>query len=339
MITRFSVWFLLVLTGVLFFSNGYAQNTESKSMAVPIQISEDQIAAKVNDVPITKDALNRATVTLQRAIAHSKQFQNNPQQLPMHYIQRLALDVLITNELIYQKAIELGLDVTDEELAVEVRLTKGDKSEEEFLQELSLKGATLQDFYDGTKKSLYVRKVIMKEHPDTQQNITTEEAKKRYSAVQDKLSRDNDMIDISHIMKAFDNDTVAEDRQRLKETLQHAKKLLDEGAQWNEIVRQYSDNKEAINGNLGYVEVVFFPKHIQQVLRTTPVGSITDVVEAEDGFHLIKINDLKEKGGTMTFAEAQSKIKDVITMERIQSHYMAYVQKLQASAKIEKFVK
>ncbi|MCB1194776.1 peptidylprolyl isomerase [bacterium] len=318
---------------------GKQDDALSSEQFVPVQIPENQIAARVNQVPITKDELNRATNVLKNAIAQSKQFQGTATQLPMNYIMQLALDVLIANELIFQKAIELGITVTEKEMEEEVLRERAGKSDAEFQQELSLKGAAYKDFYDGVKKSLYVRKVIMKEFPDIESTITQQEIKQRYDVLKNSLERESDMLDISHIVKEMDNEASDEESMRAKEALSQAKKLLEEGAQWNEIATQYSDDKVNPNGNLGFIPLIYFPESMQPILQSAPVGSITDVIEAPDGFHIIKINERHEKGGLLTLPEANNLIKDMIVSERIMQYYEKYINGLKANASIEKLIK
>ncbi len=303
-------------------------------------VAPDDIAATVNGVPITKEELNRAANTMMNMIKQSPKYQSG-QNIPMDFILKKAIEVLIANELLFQRARELNLEVGEDELEAEIKTIRKDMSDEEFNHRLKMQGADLETFKGSILKSLYIRKLAMHELPNMDQEITNEEIQKFYDTYKNSLVRTDDTIRLSHIFIGItDNDTSEQiDAKQLK--MDEIAKELDNGAQWNDMVEKYSmDEPSKVNdGDLGYFFRNQLPAQLSGDNIPDKVGGISSVIKSDIGFHIIKLTDEKPKGGTMTLEEAKPIISQAIMENRTVGFMGKLVEDLKKDAKIELFVK
>jgi peptidyl-prolyl cis-trans isomerase C len=66
-------------------------------------------------------------------------------------------------------------------------------------------------------------------------------------------------------------------------------------------------------------------------------GQISDIVETEYGYHLIKVTDRKE-AGVVSFDEIKPRIEQQIKSEKVGQQLAQYVEQLRSKAKVETFV-
>lgn len=100
--------------------------------------------------------------------------------------------------------------------------------------------------------------------------------------------REAEEVETSHIM-LFKTRSASENRMR-RQRADSIRKALLEGADFNEMVAKYSQDKSMADakGSLGYIKANRFPYEFEVAAYTTPEGQISEVVESPAGFHIIK---------------------------------------------------
>src|SRR5207244_203567 len=66
---------------------------------------------------------------------------------------------------------------------------------------------------------------------------------------------------------------------------------------------------------------------INDAIFSLPAGQLSPIVEATDGYHIVRVVERKELE-RISFLEAQKEIKDKIQKERFEKKYQEYVKKL-----------
>ena len=329
--------FYAKFTAVLFLAvslftclTGYAQEDKV--------IPKEAIVAEVNGEKITRDDLNKALDSMKQMIKMANQAQGEEMpEIPIGYLMDQALETIISFELIYQKAQELGITVTPEELDNEVNTIKEEMGSEEFKKNTN--GLSEQDFRGSVLKSIYVRKVMEKVMPEDADKASDKEIQQYYEQMKPSLLRNYDMIRIAHIFFKLPENATDEEKQALRDKANNVKKLLNEGADWVKTTIKYSDalTDQAENGY--FVPLPSFTKKIVKGELPPNEGEISEVLETEDGFVIVKLFEKKTKGGYLSFEEARDTIQKMLKSQKAAQYVEKYIRGLRSQANVKIYIK
>jgi len=111
-------------------------------------------------------------------------------------------------------------------------------------------------------------------------------------------------------------------RERAQDKIEGARnRIVKAGEPFDDVARQINDDPRLLRtgGDLGapIQEHAFFSDKVEQAVWATPVGQVTDVIDAGDAFYLAKVED-KKPGRVLPFEDddVQARIRN--TMEREQ---------------------
>ena len=120
--------------------------------------------------------------------------------------------------------------------------------------------------------------------------------------------RSNEERKSSHILISFDDEVIEDAAQeQSKDILVRIKG----GESFEELAQEFSDDSgSATNGgDLGWAEPGLFVSEFDQVLYALEIGEISDPVKTQFGYHIIRLDDLKE-GRKKEFAEIEEELTE-----------------------------
>ena len=79
-------------------------------------------------------------------------------------------------------------------------------------------------------------------------------------------------------------------------------------------------------------------KPFEEMAFSLKPGEVSDIVETQFGYHIIKVVDKKAAGAT-PFKDAKSQIEQRLKREKVQKEVSSYVAKLKEEATVERFLK
>ncbi|NAP01012.1 foldase [Halomonas sp. MG34] len=195
----------------------------------------------------------------------------------------------ITKEDFYQKLKDTyGEDVLRELVTVEVLQDKYDVTEEQVDSEIEKMKEELGDQYENAVKQQFgsedaFRDVI--EISLLQEAAVSEDIKITDEELQELYDRKNTEIDASHILVA---DEV---------TANEVKEKLDTGEDCADLAKEYSTDEASgeEGGDLGYFSAGEMVAEFEDAAYSLEKGKISDPVASQHGFHIIRVNDKREK--------------------------------------------
>ncbi len=180
-------------------------------------------------------------------------------------------------------------------------------------------GLAIQNYQDNFKKVT---------------KISDEEIKKYYE--DNKKEFYEDKVRASHIListvdennKPLPEAKKAEAKKKAEDILKKAKS----GEEFSALAKEYSDDKGsgANGGDLDFFEKGAMVPEFEAAAWKLKVGEISELVETQFGYHIIKVTDKKQK--QLTFDEVKDTIKDKL----LGNKYTETIKKLTKDAKIEK---
>ncbi|WP_456464872.1 peptidylprolyl isomerase [Persephonella sp.] len=237
--------------------------------------------------------------------------------LPMNYyhrtitdeklkeIRKKAIEALINRELLYHEAEKKGIKVKDEEVNKLIdQMIKKYKSKENLEKLLKQTGVSLDQFRHELKKRLAIDKLLSKY---LSVKITEKDLREYYEKNKYKF-KEPPSLKVRYIYIKVDP-SKPKGRQIAKERAEKAYKEIKEGKDFGDVAYRYSDDLSRIKGGeLGFVHKGRFEKTVEDVIYKLKPGQISDIIETDLGFHIVKVEE-KRPERLVPFEKIKDKLK------------------------------
>lgn len=212
------------------------------------------------------------------------------------YIAQQIFQSMLTNKIILAKAEQDSVFVTEDEVLRELdQRLKGMiaqvGSEERLVEVYGMSLPKLKLLLkDELQKSIKIDRMKRKKFQGGIK-VSDKEVKEFYNVYKDSLPDQNDEYELAHIILSR---KVSEAEKTAAKNL--ALELLDsvkQGLDFSELAKKYSgDSMSAIQGgDLGYAKKGTFVKEFEEAVYSLKPGEVSDIVETEYGYHIIKLNE------------------------------------------------
>lgn len=293
-------------------------------------VTSTGIVAKVNGTPITQVELDRATKFM---LAQSKTKKELTAEQKKE-ANSAVLDQLISAELLYQAGKKLKIADIDKRIEAQMKLGKSKfPSTAEYDKALKESGLTEKELEEFARKEIFINNLIESDIA-SKVTVTETDAKKFYDDNADKFKQP-ETVQASHILIGIDPKASADEKNKAKEKAAVLLKRAKAGEDFAKLAKDNSTCPSAAQGgNLGYFGKGQMVPAFETAAFSLKSGEISEVVETQFGYHIIKVTD-KKPAGTVPFADAKKEIIDYLKIQKIQQDISKYVEKLRKEAKIE----
>ena len=145
--------------------------------------------------------------------------------------------------------------------------------------------------------------------------VSSDEIKRYYDSRKDtfKIPKQVRVKDILIKVGAEDSSNkIEEKKKKAEEILEKAKKTKDFGS----LAKQYSESDMASKGgDLGWIQKGTMGEQIESILFSMKAGEVSGVLAARDGFHILKIEEVKEEK-QKSFEEVKDQIFQALKKEK-----------------------
>ncbi|MDM5332969.1 peptidylprolyl isomerase [Ureibacillus composti] len=258
------------------------------AMLVGCSSEDSSMIASVNGENITETELNEA-LTAQYGVE--------------------ILDTLITEKIIELEAEKLELSVTEEEIQAEYEdYTTQYGDEETFLEVLSSYNMDEEDVKEDIKNYLLTIKVM-----EDYVGITDEEIKTYFDENKTTYGQAA-QVEASHIL--VENE----------ETAQEVIEKLNAGEDFAELAKEYSTDTatQEDGGNLGYFGKGEMEKAFENTAFAMEIDSISEPVETDYGFHIIKVTDKIEEQEAV-FEDVKDTVYEDLLNSKVNEQYSTWL--------------
>ncbi len=283
----------------------------------------NDVAAIVNGEEISKADLDEQVDRLREQ--SPQMFEGEDGEARILDFKRRLLENMIDNVLVRQAAEERGITVTDEELDAQIdELKSGFPSEDDFNTALADANLTMDDLRDQLREQLATQRLMEELMGDTE--VTEAEVSEYYEGNQAQFA-EQAATRASHIL--FE----PEDRATAEQVLGE----IRGGADFAELAQEYSKDPGSASqgGDLGWSDPArpFVPE-FTEAMENLGVGEVSDLVETQFGWHIIKIEERREER-QRPLTEVAEQIEQMILQQRNAEAYQAFLDEIRAAADIE----
>lgn len=227
----------------------------------------------------------------------------------------------VLQELVTTKVLEDNYEVTEEDIDKEIEAMKESYGEQY---------DTLVEQQFGNEENMreIIHISLLQEQAIAEDMEITEED------LREKYERQNKEISAQHIL--------VED----EETANEVKEKLDNGEDFDELAKEYSTDGSADDGgDLGFFSAGDMVPEFEDAAFSLEEGEISDPVKSQFGYHIIKVNEIREKEeniGDFEDEEVQNDLRRQIVSEQMdpveaQQKIDSLIQEANVDVKLDEF--
>jgi peptidyl-prolyl cis-trans isomerase C len=293
---------------------------------------DGSMAAKVNGAVITRADIDQAVQALMNRFSG----QMSPEQMagmkPVMWKQ--ALESLINQRVLVQEADREGIQADKKGIDAQVKeISSRAPSGEAFQKLLASAGITEVQLRHDIGQDLKIEALLDKKAPKTQ-GASDKEVKAYYRDNPEKF-KVPERLRASHILVKVNPGESAEDRAQKRLKLAGLRGRIEKGEDFAKLAGENSDcPSKSQGGDLGYFEKGKMAKPFEDAVFAMKIGQVSDVVETQFGYHLIKLTG-HEEARVIPLEQARDKVVTFLNRQKRQKVVGDYLQKLRGSATIE----
>jgi len=253
----------------------------------------DRIAAIVGDEIILLSEV-RQTIQLQMWQMGIDPRTEDPEKL--RELKRSIFESMISDMILLAKAKEdttIKVEPREVEAALKQQINelKRERGEEEFQRQLKAEGLTERELRSKFRRIIrnYLMKQKMVAKLARTVSVSPGEIEEFYRTHADSFPPQPERVSLSHILIKFSSgqSTMAKARRRAEDVL----RMLNSGEDFRKLAREYSDDPATKDsgGYLGTFERGSLVPEIERVAFSLEPGQISDVIETNLGFHIIRV--------------------------------------------------
>jgi peptidyl-prolyl cis-trans isomerase C len=314
------------------------EEKEAELPAVVPSVEKPAETSETNDVAVTVngEVITEAEVDarIQPHLARAA-MRMDPNSIAMYAksIRGQALEGMIIERLLDDQVKKAGINITDADIDNKINelLAKQGITTEGFRQLLKMQGLSVEQFREQMRKGLGFEKLMDKLFGEA--DINDAEVFAYYQEHKEDFNTPEE-VRASHILIKVAPSATPEEKAAAREKAESVLKKLREGGDFATLAAEYSDGPTKVKGgDLGFFKRGQMVKEFEDAAFGMQPGQISDVVETQFGYHIIKVTDRKA-AGLIPFEDVKADIVKNLQQARKTQMFRQYVQKLRAEANV-----
>jgi peptidyl-prolyl cis-trans isomerase C len=243
-----------------------------------------------------------------------------------------ALESMIMEQLLGEEVKKAGINITDKDVddkLNEVVAAQPGMTMESFKSMLTAQGQTFDAVRAQVKKTLGYEKLL------GTVEVSDAEAKAFYDENKEDFNMPEE-VQASHILIKVAPTATPEEKAAAKAKIDGLLKKAKAGGDFTALAKENSEDPSAkVNsGDLGFFDKGKMVKEFSDAAFAMKVGQVSDVVETQFGYHIIKVTDHKP-GGMTSFDKAKPDIVKQLQDKKKNEKFKQLIESVKAGAKIE----
>jgi foldase protein PrsA len=316
------------------------------------QAIKGAVVAQVGDVKITKGQLDERLTGVINELKKeygANYMKNEEAKAAFQNQAKQALEMLVTEQVFLQKAVELKLvpdeatltEEANKELAETKKLRFGD-DEAKFDEAVAYMGLTKDTVLSYFKSIVVIDKVyekILNEVEVTDKDISD------YYETNKKLFTTGPGAEMYHILAITKDRNTGEVKRTEAEAEAVAKEIkakLDAGEKFEDLAKQYGeDGTKDRGGSLGFVEYdeQGMDADFMAAAKVLKENEVSGPVKTQFGYHIIKVTDIQTESKVTPLDEVKDGIKGQLLNKKQKEHYDATVENWKKDLNVKTFEK
>ena len=303
------------------------------SIALPLaaQVKNNVVVVTVNDQPVYSWEAGLMIPQVQRELAGRGAPPKQEEVISM------AVRRIIDSRLLGQEALRRKLKSDDarvEQAIAEIEERAGGR--EGLNATLGRLGATYDQLRASAAETDLVR-VFVTTQIEPQVTVTVDDVAEFYDANPEMFDRP-DMVRARHILVRVTPTSTTADKKDARTRAQAAHQRVVAGEDFAAVAGEVSDGREASNGgDMGFFAQDSMMPALTDVAFALEIGKISDVIETQFGFHILKIEG-KRAASKIPYEEAREPVRQLLIENRTGEKLSKVLEQLNEAATIVQVV-
>ena len=253
-------------------------------------------------------------------------------------LDKQAVEQLVSAELLYQAAAKIELKDLDKQ--IDAKLAQGKsrfKDEQDFKKAIKDLEMDEKDLREYTRRDLLISRFV--ETTFVSKAVVSEaEIRAFYDKNLDKFKQ-NESVKASHILIGVDSKATVDEKTKAREKAEKLRKELAGGADFATLAQGNSTCPSSQQGgDLGFFGKGQMVPAFEKAAFALKPGEISDVVETQFGYHIIKLTE-KKPAATTDYKDVKAKIEEFLKGQKVNEAIQKFLEETKKTAKIELLLK
>jgi peptidyl-prolyl cis-trans isomerase C len=309
-----------------------AAATPAQPAVKPVPAQLPEVVAKVNGESISKADFEMALMSMEQRAGGPVP----PAERDRIY--RGLIDQLVGYRLLIQESKARKVAVPDADIEAQVgAIRKQFPTEEAFQKTLTERQMTLDKLKSDARQEMAIAKLIAEEV--TPKIVVKPEEVTAFYAQNPQHFQQGDRVRASHILITVPKDADAAAKTAARAKAEQILKDLKAGKDFATLAKANSQDPGSAEkgGDLGFFQKGEMVGPFNDVAFTLKPGAMSEIVETDFGFHIIKVVD-KQAGRVVPIEEAKTQIEQFLQEQSREKETEAFVNGLKAKSKVDIYI-
>lgn len=291
----------------------------------------EQIVVRVNDRLITQTEFDKRLAIAAKAPGRTR--------TDMEDLERTVLEDLIREKLLEERAKEMSVSATDEEVDVAVSRVKAQynlTTDAEFDAALAQSGMTRDELKRQMRQTITLQKVIGRD-VTSQMQLTDDALRLEYERKKEQFYAIPESAHVAEIVLKF-SASDAEGRQKAVTEIEQVRVRVKTGTPFADLAKEISEGTtKDKGGDLGIVSKGELVEALDAAIFVTPADEYPAPALLPDSIHLFRVTDRKASG-FKPFPEVKEDLRKRIGDDLYEKRFNEYLDKLRRDAFVKIYV-
>jgi peptidyl-prolyl cis-trans isomerase C len=272
---------------------------------------------------------------MQKEMRDNPEIQTSKDLAARRQLRKKVLDYLIDQELIVQEGKKAGLEPQQEQIDAEFgKIKKRFSSQDAFEQVMKKQNMTEERLREIIGRAFIVKNVLEVKIEPLAKPVTEKDVADYYEAHKGEFTEPEE-IRARHILIKLSSEASDEEKTYSKKEMQAILEEAKSGADFAELAKKHSQCPSAIQGgDLGYFARGDMVKPFEEAAFALEPGQISEIVETEYGYHIIRLEDRKP-GRQLELEEVSEEIKKELHDKEMDVALQTWLKPLREKADIK----
>jgi len=252
-------------------------------------------------------------------------------------IKMQVLENIINLELLYQESQKQGVKIEEKVINEQLSTIKKRFPEEDgFKKALLNMNLSEEDLISQLVREMSVRKFIDIQFVE-KTTVSDEKVKDYYDSHPNDFKKP-EIVKARHILIKIEPQAEDSRKAEARKKIEDIQNRLKKGEDFASVAKEVSQcPSSAKGGDLGYFTRGQMVKPFSDKAFALSPGEVSDIVETEFGYHLIKSVDKKPRT-SIAYVDIKEKLQKYLKQKKVMEQVSEYTEDLKKKAKVERFV-